>query len=66
MTAAENITPKTPKNDVKLRAAMDFRKQSGVTTNPVTPKIAVERLVRKPVAPVLAASADTRSPIIME
>lgn len=54
MTAAENITPKTPKNDVKLRAAMDFRKQSGVTTNPVTPKIAVERLVRKPVAPVLA------------
>ena len=66
MTAVEKTTPNTPRSDVKLREARDFRKQSGATTAPVTPKIEAERFASNPVAPALTASAETRSPIIIE
>jgi len=48
MTPTLKSTPATPAKEVKLSAERDLRKHSGATTSPDTPRIAVERLAKKP------------------
>jgi len=48
MTPTLKSTPATPAKEVKLRAERDLRKHRGATTRPLTPRMAVERLARKP------------------